>query len=527
MNKTTIVDTFRISLSVLVLFVLSACAVAPVPSGRNAELDTKRENSQSIVVSRSPAFYWEKLLSASGDRKVTPPPKITEKRTITSRLSVPEKEFVAPIQPSPIFPEKPEKFLGSKEETLGREGDAVIREGDAVIREDAGPKIPMVLNKRVRWFIKYFKGPHRKNFEKYLIRSGRYSDLMRKILREEGVPEDLFYIAMIESGFNPRAYSKARATGIWQFMKATAKRYGLKINGFIDERRDPEKSTRAAARYFRDLHQVFRSWDLAQAGYNAGEGRVRRGLRRLNRLKRKKDFWSLAKARYISRETRNFVPKFIAAAIIGSNPEAHGFKNLNYEKPRSFEKVHVPKMTRLVWITEKSGVSMEDIKDLNPALKVRRGWTPSNYHNYILRVPPGTSGRVVAAVKSFSKAALDGRKYKVGRGDTLSGIAAAFGTSLARLVDLNGINDPNRINIGDELILPGDSRRKQAIHAFTETLREGSDNRRSSHHVVNPGDTIWHLSKRYKIKMKNLLAWNQLSKDGQIRPGDKVLLSPP
>lgn len=517
MNKPTIFDSFRISLSALVLFVLSACAVAPVPSGRNAELDAKRENSKSVVLSRSPAFYWKKLLSDSGDQKVTPPPKITEKRTITSRLSVPEKEFVAPIQPSPIIPEKPEKLIGSKEETLGREGDAVIR-------EDAGPKIPMVLNKRVRWFINYFKGPHRKNFERYLIRSGRYSELIRKILREEGVPEDLFYIAMIESGFNPWAHSKAHAVGIWQFMGATAKRYGLKIGSHIDERRDPEKSTRAAARYFKDLHRVFRSWDLAQAGYNAGEGRVRRGLRRLNRLKRKKDFWSLAKARYISRETRNFVPKFIAAAIIGSNPEAHGFKNLKYEEPLSFEKVHVPKKTYLWWIEEKAGVSIKDIKNLNPSL--RRGSTPPNYHDFRLRVPLGTSERVVAAVKSYSRRALNGRKYEVGKGDTLGGIAAEFGTSLASLIELNGISDPNRINIGDELILPGGPYSKKAVQASSETLRESSDKRRSIH-VVNPGDTIWHLSKRYKIKMKNLLAWNQLSRDGQIRPGDKVLLSPP
>ena len=512
-------DALRIFLFISFLFILGACTAipggsnrtsgsVPVPSERDTVSDLKRGTAQSVVTAPIPATQSQEPLSVSRKQETESFPGIAESEAITSRLSIPSEQLKIPDQPSPVLPTAPPPNRPEPE-------------GDTVIRKDIGPKIPIVLNAKVRWFVNYFTGPYRKTFTKWLERSTRYADMMRGILREERVPEDLFYIALIESGYNPKASSWAGATGIWQFMKPTARMYGLKVNWWIDERRDPEKATRAAARYFRDLHQSFHSWHLAQAGYNAGEARIRRGLRRVKR----KDFWTLAKTRYIARETRNFVPKFVAAAIVAKNPEAYGFTELNYQSPRRFEKVRVSKSTDLRWIASAAGVSLKEIQDLNPAL--RRWRTPPKYPDFELKVPVGTAEQVATAVENWSSAIYAGRKYKVERGDTLSEIALNVGTTIEALMDLNGLSNPGRIYIGQELLLPDHGPEGRRVARVSPQSRRTSSPGRGSIHVVRSGETIWHLSRRYQIKMKKLLTWNHLSNDAQIRPGDKILLLPP
>ncbi len=512
-------SALRIFLFISFLFVLSACAAVPgrsnrtigsvpVPSERDTAADLKRGTSQSVATAPIPATQSQEPLSTSLKQETESSLRIAESETITSRLSIPSEPLKGPDQPSPVLPPQPPRNRPEPG-------------GDTVIRKDTGPTIPIVLTARVRWFVNYFTGPRRKTFTKWLERSTRYTDMMRKILREERVPEDLIYIALIESGYDPKARSWAGATGIWQFMKPTARMYGLKVNWWIDERRDPEKATRAAARYFRDLHQSFRSWHLAQAGYNAGEGKIRRGLRRVKR----KDFWTLAKTRYIARETRNFVPKFMAAARVAKSPEDYGFTGLNYQSPRRFEKVRVSKSTDLRWIASAAGVSLKEIQDLNPAL--RRWRTPPKYPDFEIRVPVGTSEQVATAIENWSPEIYAGRKYKVERGDTLSEIALSIGTPIKVLMELNGLSNPGRIYIGQELILPDKGPKGQRIVRVSPQSPRVSSPGRDSIHVVRSGETIWHLSRRYRIKMKKLLAWNHLSKDAQIRPGDKILLSLP
>ena len=395
------------------LFFLAACTAPPVkprvvigplpvPEGSDSILSPKGRKPIPPVRMAKPSG---KPRGSTPELRSPDKPGEAGDRAVIGRLYAPPDAKIAPSRPVPGAPKKSVPPAAPK-----KEDTRIEPEGDTRIEKDGGPQIPIVLNAQARWFIRHYSGPNRATFAKWLERSTRYIGLMRRILREEGVPQDLVYIALIESGFNPRAYSWAGASGLWQFMKSTGRKYGLKINWWIDERRDPLKATRAAARYFKDLHETFRSWYLAQAGYNAGEGRIRRGLRRLKR----KDFWTLAKTRYIGRETRSFVPKFIAARLMAKDPKAYGFTTLNYEPPLRFEEVSVHKPTDLRWIAAAAGVSMNVIRSLNPAL--RRWKTPPNYPDFKINVPPGTSQKVAKAIVDWKPSLYAGRSYEVRKG---------------------------------------------------------------------------------------------------------------
>jgi membrane-bound lytic murein transglycosylase D len=425
-------------------------------------------------------------------------------------LSADEEELLARLVPESSIKER-EEPLRKREPSIQSPKMGEESEGDTRFKKEAGPEIPMVLNKKVEWFIRYFTGVNRSVFARWLERSTRYRDMMIEILQEEGVPEDLIYIALIESGFNPKAYSWAGASGPWQFMRATGRKYGLKVNWWIDERRDPVKSTRAAARYFKFLHRTFQSWYLAQAGYNAGEGRIRRGLKRL----KKKDFWTLARTRYIARETRNFVPKFVAAAMIAKNPEVYGFDSLNYQDPLRFEEVPVPRSTSLHRIAAAAGISVRDLKRLNPSL--RRLKTPPNYKAYRIKVPVGTSVKVAAAIRNWKPELYAGGKYRVQSGDTLGEIARNLGTTVDALTELNGLRDPGRIYLGQKLHVPGKGKGLKRKHSASPSRVI---------HVVRRGDTLWDISREYGMSVEKILSVNGLPKGARIRPGEKIRLVP-
>ncbi|MGZ3536586.1 MAG: lytic transglycosylase domain-containing protein, partial [Thermodesulfobacteriota bacterium] len=196
-------------------------------------------------------------------------------------------------------------------------------------REEPGLDIPIVINGRVEQFIQFFQTTIRHKFITWLARSEKYIPFMKGVLKEHGLPEDLVYLSLIESGFDPNAYSRAKAVGLWQFMYFTGKRYGLRSNWWVDERRDPEKSTIAAAKYLKDLYEMFACWYLAAAGYNAGEYKI------INAIKRYKteDFWKLANYRYLKRETKDYVPLMIAATLVAKEPEKYGFTGVEYQEP--------------------------------------------------------------------------------------------------------------------------------------------------------------------------------------------------
>ena len=297
--------------------------------------------------------------------------------------------------------------------------------------------IPIVINSRVEYFIDYFQTRVPKRFRIWLSRSGRYLPMMRGILRQHGMPEDLVYLALIESGFSCQAYSRAHAVGPWQFIRGTGKRYGLTINYWVDERRDPVKATHAAARYLKDLHQEFGSWYLAAAAYNAGEGKIRRALKRY----KADNFWSISQGRryYLKRETRQYVPKMIAAALIAKEPDKYGFSDINYEKPLAYDVVKVHPGTSLGVAAKLAGIKSKELNDLNPEL--RRWAVPPTGGMYELRIPRGEKASFEVA---YAKLPVRQRKARVGaitvrvhRGDTLGRIAKTHGVSLRDLMAMN------------------------------------------------------------------------------------------
>ena len=268
---------------------------------------------------------------------------------------------------------------------------------------DTRYNIPIVYNEDVEAYINLFQTRLRERFSTWLARSGQYVPMMQKILKKNDLPEDLAFLPLIESGFNPKAYSKAKAAGPWQFIPPTGKHYGLRVNKWIDERRDPVKSTVAAASYLKNLYGMFQSWALSLASYNAGEGRISRAMTKTQA----EDFWELKESDHIHDETKNYVPKFMAASIIAKDPEKYGFF-IDYHAPLVYDEVGVPTATSLKTIARAAGVSVDKIKFYNPELKLDT--TPPNYPGYRLKVPPGTRETVAASLVSKNKVKVAKKK---------------------------------------------------------------------------------------------------------------------
>jgi len=308
--------------------------------------------------------------------------------------------------------------------------------------------VPLVRNQKVERHIRYFQHQNPKQFKAWLTRFSRYRPLVDEIFSEFGLPPDLVFLSLIESGFNPIAYSRARATGAWQFMKGTAKHYGLRVNWYVDERRDPIKSTVAAARHLRNMYDLFGTWPLAMAAYNAGERKVQRALRKA----RAESYWEIAQTRYIHRETREYVPRFMAAAIIAKNPEHFGFR-LTPQDPYQFDEVVVRRSVHFRSIARATGISSAELRHLNPEL--RRKVTPPYASAYYLKVPVGTKAMVEEALAQIKapKGKTKGKGagwYKVRVGDSLWKIAKRFRLTVAELKALNSLIS-HRIKPGDLL----------------------------------------------------------------------------
>lgn len=313
--------------------------------------------------------------------------------------------------------------------------------------------ILIVRDQKVDRHIRYFNSDIRDRFHTWLIRLGRYRPMVESVLAEFGLPLDLAYLSLVESGFNPRAYSRARATGPWQFIKGTARLYGLKVNWWVDERRDPIKSTVAAARYLRDLYDLFGNWQLAMAAYNAGEGRVGRALRKTDG----ESFYEIARSRYIRRETKEYVPRFMAATIIAKNPDRYGFPAF-LPDPHQFDEVIVSRPLHMRDIAKAAKIPFGELRSLNPEL--RRYVTPPKDREYHLKVPVGTKEHVESLldqIPSYKKSTpprlKKGQKvpkgwYRVRWGDSLWKIARRFRTSVRELMAIN--------NLRSILIRPGD-----------------------------------------------------------------------
>jgi membrane-bound lytic murein transglycosylase D len=314
------------------------------------------------------------------------------------------------------------------------------------------PEYPVVMNAQVQYFLDRFTGSRRAVIEAWVGRSSRYLGMIREVFSGHGLPPDLAFTAMIESGFDPLAVSRAGAKGLWQFMAKTARRYGLRVDQWVDERLDPEKSTVAAAAYLRDLHAQFGSWTLAQAAYNAGEVTVARAIRATG----SSDFWVLNRTRFLRRETQEFVPAIQAATIIGRNPEQYGFET-GEAGLHALELATVPPSTDLRRLAAAAGVSVEMLRALNPVLV--RGVTPPG-RTWELRVPEGTRDGVLAALAPRRPAAVakggnagraNAAVHVVRPRDTLASIAKQYGVSVGDVLRWNSLENQDRIHPGDRL----------------------------------------------------------------------------
>jgi membrane-bound lytic murein transglycosylase D len=307
------------------------------------------------------------------------------------------------------------------------------------------PTYPIEINRSVEAVIAHFQQRERERFGLWISRSGRYVGMIQRILRERGLPEELAYTAMIESGFSPRAVSRVGAKGLWQFMEATARRYGLTVNRWVDERFDPVKSTVAAAKYLGDLYGLFGHWFLAQAAYNAGEARIGRAITRA----KTSDFWALTRTRHLPNETKNFVPQILAAAVITQAPSRYGF-DVTMEPPLAYDEVHVKRTLHLETVAELAQVPLEEVLELNTAL--RGGITPP-FGGYTVRLPRGSGERFEAALRETPSSKLvQWGLHRVARNQTLRDIARLYRTTPERLAEINQLRGGRLRGVPDLLV---------------------------------------------------------------------------
>lgn len=384
--------------------------------------------------------------------------------------------------------------------------------------------IPLALNNKVEYFLYYFQTRAKPGFSRWLSRSSRYIPLMKELLKREGLPEDLVYVAMIESGFHMHARSVANAVGPWQFISDTGRRYSLRIDQWIDERRDPVKATVAAALYLKELYGIFNGdWYLAAAGYNAGENKILRAINMYN----SSDFWEISRGSYLKRETKEYVPKLLAAAIIAKDPARYGFSDVAYLPPIEFDTVSIPSRTDLELVARLCGTSYENIRELNPDL---RHWcTPPNYPDYQLKIPKGTKERFeseyakVPEQDRFTEKVLYSR-YHVRKKDSLKVIARRFGTTVEALAEMNGISSNSRI-AGRTLVVPV----KQTVDFGHEGRKESrtaaAAGGYSKYYTVKKGDTLQSVAKRFNVSSKLLTAWNKLKSKVALKPGRRIIIA--
>jgi membrane-bound lytic murein transglycosylase D len=369
--------------------------------------------------------------------------------------------------------------------------------------------------------------------------------MIQDVFRAEGLPLDLAYVPLVESAFSPKAVSRAKARGVWQFMAATGREYGLKRDWYVDERSDPEKATRAAASYLQALVRIFDGdWHLALASYNGGPGTVQRAMKR----SRLDDFWKLAaRPRVLPRETREYVPMILAAIVIARNPAEYGFE-LGAIAPLDYEKVKVPRPLDLRRVAEWAGTTVDEIQSLNPEL--RRWTTPVRYPDYEIKVPTGAAALLEARFSELTPAdTATLRYYTVKRGDTLATIAKKLKVNRTDLAEANYVSTKARVTPGQNLVVPvepaqllaGRPDRPEPVLVEAEAKPAAADaggragDAGEAAAVARPadavkvtyqvkrGDTLSSVARLYRTTVQLLKAWNGLSGD-RLMPGSRLTI---
>jgi membrane-bound lytic murein transglycosylase D len=411
--------------------------------------------------------------------------------------------------------------------------EEAMRSARAAVASDAPAvesDVPVVINETVLRVIAAFQSPalHDK-IAAGLTRSGRYVTMIHRVFSEAGLPRDLAWIAFIESSFLPHARSPRAAHGIWQFMPRTGRGYGLKSNGVVDERSDPEKATRAAAKYLSYLHELFGDWYLAMAAYNAGEGKIMRALQRTGA----RDFWELATTSAIRRQTQNYVPAFLASLLISKNPSHYGF-DVTPEEPMESEIVRLDRSVQLERVAAGAGLSLEDLQAHNPEL--RSTVTPAQPEGYELRVPAGKREAILLAYAGAPTVRPPAFRTHVARkGETLPRLARRYGVSLASLAAANSLFPRSKISRGQEIMIPekaasaGSRRASPKKTAPPRVARAAAASVPAApahkNYKVRTGDTLYRIAIRHGTTVAEILAINSLGGAG-IRPGDRLRIPP-
>jgi membrane-bound lytic murein transglycosylase D len=362
--------------------------------------------------------------------------------------------------------------------------------------------IPITINRHVQAEIDLFtKGRERRFFIDSYKRSGRYRDKIVKSLQEAGLPQELSWLPLIESGFKVNALSRSRALGMWQFIPSTGYKFGLSRDKFIDQRMDPEKSTRAAIEYLKELHRLFGDWSTVLAAYNCGEGRVLRLIRGQN-INYLDNFWDLYQR--LPRETARYVPRFLATLHILNNPETYGLDTVSVDPPLEYETVIVNKQVHLKNVARSIGVDANALKRLNPELRYQI--VPGE--NYGLNVPPGKSQMLLARIDQIPVSHPPQRAYvyhRVRHGETLSAIARRYRTSVRKIMRANNMRKSNYIVAGKRIKIPQRGYMTQRTQIFRKPT-----NGQALTHAVRKGDSLYIIAKQYGTTTKKIQILNNL-----------------
>ena len=430
----------------------------------------------------------------------SPEPESMVQAVVSEELTVPEPDLTAD-----------EEIRELKELGDWQEETAESAEVPAEITYD----FPVVINKQVEFYLDFFTRKHRRTFQRWLQRSGRYVPMIKEKLARAGMPLDLAYLPMIESGYSLTAYSRARAAGPWQFIRSTGRHYGLAINSYVDERRDPEKATDAAIAFLSELHERFNSWELSVAAYNAGAGKISKGIRRY----KTNDFWELASKRFLRLETKRYVPKLIAAIIIARNPEKYGFTNIKYDPPLEYDTVEVPRWTSLKAVTVACSVKLEELRQLNRQL--RRQITPPDQASYLLKVPKGMKQTVEANLpKVHATVTTHYKTHIVAQNDTLTRICRKYNINKTTLLKVNDLRS-SKLARGQRLRIP------YQITNYVLWDKETPASEKGSHlvlHKIKPGETISIIARQYNVPPHMIASWNGLKNIHKIRAGQQLAL---
>lgn len=407
----------------------------------------------------------------------------------------------------------------------------ILTEDEATPPEDEGTTVavtelqfdfPVVENQKVQYYIDYFTGPGRNAFSRWLERTPRYLPYMQEVFAAQGLPRDLAYLSIVESGLNPQAYSWAHASGPWQFIPGTGKIFGLETDYWRDERRDFEKSTQAAALFLKELHGLFNGdWYLAVAAYNAGPGAVARAVERSGST----DFWTLAHNAYLPEETRNYIPKLLAVLLIAKQPEKYGFTDTSYLKPIACDKVTVEGPADLAVIARLAGSSYGEIKALNPELK--RWCTPPKLESYQLNLPAGTKENFLAAYAELP--AAERRNYqvhKLAKKETLKSLSRQYHVSVDEILRANSLTSSKSLKAGRNLVIP----LRPGVEAIPrEDLFDDPvvlKTAKSRTYKVKKGDTLSKIARKSGVPLAQLKSWNRLTDRSRLRIGQVLRVGP-